>query len=209
LRAAESLIRTIMERAAECGLCVACFEGPISRRLVAPCGHAFCEACGAKPPSECPVCGAGISDGLRTSELEAPRGEAEEGPNKLECLLEIVERSGPAAKILLFSKHVRIYRKIQAEFRSRGVPYADLEGGSQAVIDDVVRDFKRGKVKVLMVDSSLFACGLNIETTTDVIMLHKMDEHTEKQVVGRAQRPGRTCRLSVWHLLNRNEWEPR
>ncbi|GAQ85048.1 hypothetical protein KFL_002190020 [Klebsormidium nitens] len=153
--AAESLIRTIMERVAECGLCVACFDGPISRRLVAPCDHAFCEACGAKPPSECPVCGARISGSLQTAELEAPQKEGEEGPNKLECLLEIVEKSGPAAKILLFSKHVRIYQD-PGRFRSRGVPYADLEGGSQAVIDGVVRDFKRGRVKLQLSEPVAF-----------------------------------------------------
>jgi hypothetical protein len=206
LRASEALVGNITGNISANELCVAWFERLNQQRFIAPCGHKLCGACGGMCLVECPLC-LNAPDGA-PNRLEVAEVAGEERlPNKLECLFRLVADSGPTAKILIFSKHVCIYRTIQEEFRARGVPYADLEGGSQARIDDVVQSFKERDTKVLMVDSSLFACGLNIENTTDIVMLHKMDEQTERQVVGRAQTPGRTCRLTVWHLLNTNERE--
>ncbi|GAQ85109.1 hypothetical protein KFL_002190610 [Klebsormidium nitens] len=181
LRASDALVGNITGNISANDLCVACLEKLDRQRFIAPCGHKLCGACGGTCLVVCPLCRT-APDGVPNRLEVAAVGEEDKIPNKLECLFRLVTDRGPTAKILIFSKHVRIYRTIQEEFRARGVTYADLEGGSQARIDEVVRSFKERDTKVLMVDSSLFACGLNIENTTDVIMLHKMDEQTERQV---------------------------
>ena len=48
------------------------------------------------------------------------------------------------------------------------------------------------------------AC-LNLETTTAIIFYHKMGDPMTKQVIGRAQRPGRTSPLNIWRLCYDNE----
>jgi hypothetical protein len=46
---------------------------------------------------------------------------------------------------------------------------------------------------------------MNLENTTDVVFLHKTNLSMKHQVIGRAQRPGRTSQLKVWELLHGNE----
>ena len=48
-------------------------------------------------------------------------------------------------------------------------------------------------------------CGMNFENTTDIILMHKIKPEMEKQVIGRAQRPGRKSVLHIHRLLHQNE----
>ena len=47
--------------------------------------------------------------------------------------------------------------------------------------------------------------GINLENTEHIIVLHKMNSELEKQILGRAQRLGRTSTLNVWKLEYLNE----
>jgi SNF2 family DNA or RNA helicase len=69
----------------------------------------------------------------------------------------------------------------------------------------IVREYREGGLDVLLVNTNNYGNGLNFENTTDVIMLHKFDTEIEHQVLGRAQRCGRTEPLNVWYLLHENE----
>ena len=51
-----------------------------------------------------------------------------------------------------------------------------------------------------MLNSRFFGSGLNLENSTDIIMYHAMSPEITKQVIGRAQRPGRTQPLNIWNL---------
>jgi len=46
---------------------------------------------------------------------------------------------------------------------------------------------------------------MNLQNTTDIVLLHKTNASMKDQVIGRAQRPGRTSQLRVWELLHCNE----
>ena len=52
-------------------------------------------------------------------------------------------------------------------------------------------------IRVLMLNASNFGAGHNIECATHVITLHSMTAAMDHQVVGRAQRWGRTAPLQV------------
>jgi SNF2 family DNA or RNA helicase len=56
-----------------------------------------------------------------------------------------------------------------------------------------------------LIDDSYFGVGLNIEYATDFIFIHKTDPEIESQLIGRAQRFGRTEKLNIWKLLYPNE----
>ena len=46
---------------------------------------------------------------------------------------------------------------------------------------------------------------MNLENSTHIIFVHKMEEEIEKQVIGRAQRMGRTSILNIIYLQYDNE----
>jgi hypothetical protein len=48
---------------------------------------------------------------------------------------------------------------------------------------------------------------MNLQNTSDIVLLHKTNVTMKEQVIGRAQRPGRTSQLKVWELLHGNENE--
>ena len=46
---------------------------------------------------------------------------------------------------------------------------------------------------------------MNLENTTDIIIMHKMQGDIEMQAIGRAQRFGREGELRIWKLYYQNE----
>ena len=58
---------------------------------------------------------------------------------------------------------------------------------------------------MILANSLNFGSGLNLENTTDIIIYHKMDKDLESQVIGRAQRPGRTTSINIYKLNYENE----
>jgi SNF2 family DNA or RNA helicase len=70
---------------------------------------------------------------------------------------------------------------------------------------DQYRSHKPDALNMLFVNARSFGSGLNLENTTDIIMFHKLDSELEKQVIGRAQRFGRSEPLNIWYLLHENE----
>jgi hypothetical protein len=59
----------------------------------------------------------------------------------------------------------------------------------------------------LVINSTQHCSGLNLQTATDLIFAHKInDSAIESQVVGRGHRIGRTNPLNIWYLLYDNEY---
>jgi hypothetical protein len=56
-----------------------------------------------------------------------------------------------------------------------------------------------------MLNAQHYGSGLNLQMATDIIIYHELDIELETQVIGRAQRLGRTTQLNVYYLLNDNE----
>jgi SNF2 family DNA or RNA helicase len=85
------------------------------------------------------------------------------------------------------------------------VKYAYLKGNEAHILKLLDKYKNTNELNVLLVNSRNYGSGLNLENTTDIIMFHKVESETEKQVIGRASRIGRTCPLNVWYLLYDNE----
>lgn len=58
---------------------------------------------------------------------------------------------------------------------------------------------------ILFLDSKYFNFGLNLEKTTHLILTHKLNHITERQVISRAYRIGRNTDLDIYHLYHKNE----
>lgn len=58
-----------------------------------------------------------------------------------------------------------------------------------------------------MLNAQFFGAGMNLQMATDIIMYHRFTKEMEEQIIGRAQRLGRSITepLNVYYLLHENE----
>ena len=58
-----------------------------------------------------------------------------------------------------------------------------------------------------MLNAQFFGAGMNLQMATDIIMYHRFTKEMEEQIIGRAQRLGRSINepLNVYYLLHDNE----
>ena len=69
----------------------------------------------------------------------------------------------------------------------------------------MLTDFENGSTKVIMLNATNFGAGMNLQMATDVVIYHRFTSEMEEQVIGRAQRLGRTTPLNVHYLIHANE----
>ena len=113
----------------------------------------------------------------------------------------------PVKKYLIFTEYEStLNSKITSILDNYGLTYARVRG-TGASITNTVQTYRQqdNKINVLLINSKYFGSGLNLENTSDIIILHKMQSDIEMQVVGRAHRYGRTDSLRVWKLYYQNE----
>jgi len=108
-------------------------------------------------------------------------------------------------KIIFCSNYVKIFNYIKNLLTKYNIKYLELDDGNINSIYNSISDYKYGNINVLLLNSNLFGCGLNLECTTDIVFLHKMNPELEKQIIGRAQRPGRNVILNIWYIMHENE----
>jgi SNF2 family DNA or RNA helicase len=108
------------------------------------------------------------------------------------------------ASILVFSNFDGTFKNCMSVFAKMGILNKEIKGTPDQ-IKHIVNDYESNKIKVLMLNSSNMGFGMNLQTTTDIIIMHKMDSETEKQVVGRAYRIGKKTPLRVWYIYNNTE----
>ena len=197
------------------------------KTVVSCCSNAFCFVCINKWISKnnrCPMCknvvgkenililnqnthvgGIDMSKQRRIAEKNGDFIDEEaqilSSNTKMENLQNIIKSIGPRSKILIFSQYDFTFDLSRILC---GLRY-DTPRGHKESVNNLVTNFKEGTLQILLLNPSHFGSGLNLENTTDVIMLHKLDSEIEKQVIGRAHRYGRTSPLRVWYLLHENE----
>jgi hypothetical protein len=108
-------------------------------------------------------------------------------------------------KVLVFSDFTGSFKQVSSILDKYNLKYTELDGGNTKTIDKSIDMYKNKDTTVLMIDSSSQGCGMNLENTTHLIFLHKTGEILYNQIIGRAQRPGRTNQLCIITLLNNNE----
>lgn len=106
-------------------------------------------------------------------------------------------------KVLVFAEYNDTLHQIKTILNNHQIVAYTLNNKG---IDHKIEKYKhRDDYNILLINSTYFGSGINLENTTDIILFHKFDTALEKQVIGRAQRPGRSNALNVWYLLNENE----
>eukprot|EP00798_Chlamydomonas_sp_ICE-L_P025492 gene25492-11148_t len=97
-------------------------------------------------------------------------------------------------KCIIFSDADAIfYKVVEPRLDRAGIGYVTLQGGTVLKNEQAVYAYRNDPaVRVLLLNSAKDGCGLNLEVTTHILLLHRTAEALVEQVVGRAQRPGRT-----------------
>jgi SNF2 family DNA or RNA helicase len=214
--AAKKQIQDIQERIEVatkdgCSICFDAAEGPV---LTPCCSKIFCANCilsWMQRAPACPLC----REKFHPSQLcaitngSASAAGQQQGqqqplrlPKKIEALLSIIEEA-PAGKFIIFSRYENplyaLHERLQGTHR-----VATLQGNKD-VIAHTLAEFANGNIKILLLNSRNAAAGINIPAATHVILLHKMLQEEEKQILGRAYRMGRTQPLQFIKLLHDRE----
>lgn len=185
-------------------ICPICYDIPSNPVTLTCCKNIMCFECITrcmKAKQNCPMCRDGIHSDSLIAIGEEKQKKKRELPSKNEALLEILQNQG---KFLVFSAHDQSFKKVEEMLQKSKKAYLKLVGNSNR-ISNIINQYKNGDVEILLLNSSHYGTGLNLENTTDLIFYHKMNEDMERQVIGRAQRIGRTSKLKIHYLLQENE----
>ena len=108
-------------------------------------------------------------------------------------------------KLLIFSEYSATFDKKYTDVLDKyDMKYTPLKGAITTV-KNIIRQYKEENIDVLFLNSHYFGSGVNLENTTDIMIVHKMSPELENQVIGRAQRVGRVNPLNVWKLYYHHE----
>ena len=201
--------RIVDSKDKDCSICMDKVNIPV---LTPCCKNVFCLECLTLSldfnKKTCPLCrnNLEISNVTYISEneniLQDDKKESDL-PTKLERFLTLIKEK-PEGKFLLFSEFDATFMQVVNQMEKEGIVYSNI-CGSTGQIKNIINNYDKGKIKVLMLNAKHYGSGLNLQMTTDIIIYHKMTPDLEKQVIGRGQRLGRKEALNIHHLCYQNE----
>jgi len=192
-----------------CPICYCDVENP----AVTPCcQQLFCFSClceSLKRVAACPLCRTRIED-LKSIQVVgnseptvAPIVNPNKKLNKRDAFVKFLKEN-PNAKVLMFSGYDATFNGMGTQLTEENIKYQTLNG-SNARINKLLKEFGLGKWHTLFLNARNMGAGLNIDAATHVVLFHKMSQELEAQIIGRANRLGRTAPITVVHLLHDNE----
>ena len=110
----------------------------------------------------------------------------------------------PGKQLLIFMWNENTLNKLKHILQEHHIPFRTLAGNTNT-IKRIVQWFDEGKIRVLLVNATVYGCGLNLTKATDIILFQKMHLELQNQLMGRAYRIGRTNELNVYRLMHSNE----
>jgi len=206
-------IKVLTDRIKENDMCAICYDTITNQTIVDCCHNSFCFAClttWMTQSNKCPHCRKPITSKnltVVTEIVEEKEKEKEEEKTPLtkieklkQLLLERIEEK-PDTKFLIFSEYSSIFMEISRLLVDMDINYRIVKGQ----VNKTIRDYKEGDLNCLLLNTTHFGNGLNLENTDDIILLHSLNKEMNHQVIGRAQRPGRKTKLNIWNLKYKNE----
>ena len=128
--------------------------------------------------------------------------------SKLEQVEKILNNVHNSEKIIIFSNHTKVFTDIIKILNKTNKKYIELDNADIIDITNKIYDFKNNDdLNILMANTYTHGAGLNLEFVDIIIIVHKMNDDLKKQLIARAQRPGRSDQLEVYQLLHLNEIE--
>lgn len=194
-------------------ICDICYC-PMEKPIILTCTHSYCSGCiidwMKRRGHVCPMCRAqikllaGVVDDDAGASTSTRTPKVQKGPlSKTDQVIDIVLNK-PSGKFLVFTHFDNMFHDLKKRMTADNqITVSELKG-STATMMKILERFTEGDIRVLLIDSSKFAAGIDISMATDVIMVHAMKENGT-QCIARAQRVGRTTPLHVHHLYYPHE----
>jgi hypothetical protein len=203
----ETKLKTLKNNILKYSLCLLCLNKVKAKSCTLKCCDLkFCQDCIDKYQinnTKCPSCYSQIKimkSYVNTKVIQSENSSTYD--TKLNNLIQIIN-SYEDWKFLIFSDYT--FKKIINKLDKNHISWKKLCGRPD-VIRKLIRDYTKGNIKVLMLNAKHYGSGLNLQMTTNIVMFHKMDENTNIQIIGRAQRVGRTSQLIIHKLLYEHEF---
>lgn len=196
--------------------CPICLDEFKNKTLTSCCQNVFCFECISlilTQKNQCPMCRKQlksikdlivIGEGKENKVSVQKEDELKDKPAAFEVYIQKLAASNPDFRLLVFSEYENTFSALPTILDKHNVNHSRLMGSS-AHIDNVVKDFKAGHIKCLLLNARYFGSGLNMEFASNILIYHRMNPDLKKQVIGRAQRPGRTSPLEITELCYENE----
>lgn len=188
--------------------CSICFS-KISKPVMEPnCQNIFCGECllqWLKTKENCPLC----RDNIQSNELiYINTGEPEQKTQikddkkqlltKNNTVISLIKNK-PEGKFIIFSAWDQTFTPIRDELTKNDIGFIEVVGGVEQRRKNI-NNFKTGNLRVIFLNSRNNGAGINLQESSDIIVYHQMDDSTLNQIIGRANRLGRTEPLYVHHL---------
>lgn len=214
-------IACMRTRLTDSNMCCICLEETQVNAVVPCCATKMCLECVARwvlMKSTCVLCRRPLAfSDLHVIEVEG-MGKSHLDPMDADRLgvhqtkmenMELILRNHltETSKVLIYCNEDNGFADICVCLSRQGKTYEYIRGGHKQV-SNTVEAYKDERIDVLLINTTHYGSGLNLENTTDIIMFNSMSTEVEKQVIGRAQRMGRVSDLRVWHLLHEHEVHP-
>jgi hypothetical protein len=212
----ENQLERMRERLSETEqLCPVCYEPAGStgspKATVLCCNHVFCMTCLHQScritGNKCPMCRTtftGPECCVVESQQQPPSSSqsAVGSISKVDQVLKIIH-DNPDARTLIFSSYDATHETINASLGS-GERIPRLCGNSNQM-RAILSRFESGERKLLWINSANFGSGINLQCADLIIVFHRMSGDLTHQIIGRAQRCGRTSQLVVHQLTYEGE----
>ena len=186
-----------------CNICFDTLKSPI---LEPNCQNLFCGECfltWMQRKNTCPLCRVEINTSdliyVDTGTNHSNSIVVEERKmTKDEKIIDII-KNNENGRFLIFSEYDNTFYRICKILNENHIKFVEIKG-SIKTREKNLELFRTGKTNVIFLNSNYNGAGINLTEATDIILFHEMNSYTENQIVGRANRIGRSHPLSVHHL---------
>ena len=185
--------------------CPICLDKITQQTAVKCCGRTFCFECIVKSLGTkciCPMCRSKINlneDLIVYKDLQ-DEPEVEEKPKNTKSMqLRKLLKEGSEKKTLIFSEYNNTFQTVIQILDEMKINYGILKGNGN-VVKSVCQKFQNKQLPVLMLNATFQGSGHNLQAADRIILYHELPSQIKEQVIGRAQRLGRTTSLEVIQL---------
>jgi len=192
------------------GSCSICLKG-IKNPVIEPnCHSVFCAKClidWLKRSKTCPLCRGKINlDDLVYLEDDSDKNKkhlinSKKEKTKPEVIVDLIKAESKK-RFLIFCRYEGSFSTIIKTLKEFNIAYSQMKG-NPLKRKKIVDQFNDGKIQVIFLNSDHDGAGLNLQKTDHIILYHEMPDFYMKQIIGRANRIGRTKDLFV-HTLKLN-----
>lgn len=193
-------------------ICAICFEEPNIPTLVTCCSRLFCGECiinCCKRELKCPLCRASIGIAnlkqinIESKDINENTIITPTKPSKKDALIKLITEI-KTGKFLVFNRYDNPFLEIEGQLLEKGIRVANVRGNKDH-ISSILKQFEKGEIQVLLMNSTEAGAGIDLKSSTHIVLMHNMRKEEEKQIVGRAIRLGRTEPLHLVRLLHDTE----